>query len=351
MKILLLPGSVTGPSSRFRIWQFVVPLKESGHDVVVRVIWPVRYWGKLFRSKIVTKFFGFGVALARLMTAIWITRDIEKFDVVMMNRDLVPEPSVKFLEPWLARRNPNLVFDFDDAIFLGKREPKLRRILPFFRLVLAGNECLAGFARQCNDNVHVWPTVVDTDRFRPAEKREPGPTRIGWSGSKTTREKCLPLLREPLVQLAKKEVFEFVVVADVDPKLEWPGVKVRFIQWTPESEVESLQLMDVGLMPLEDEPFERGKCGFKAISYMAVGIPVLLSPVGVNQEIVRSGIDGYHCSTVDEWVNYLNILINDKSLCKKMGASGRLRAIEKYSINSLIPAMLELMRSLEKSFD
>jgi len=341
MKLLFLPGSTTAPAARFRLWQFVGPLRAMGHEVTVRALFPDRYWTGSSPIATVRRIQGYLAALLRLLSALWITRDIAHYDAVIMNRDLVPEPRVSWLEPWLARRNPCLIFDFDDAIFLGPRAEKLRKILPAFALVTAGNDYLAEFARLCHNNVRVWPTVVDTDRFMPASSRTPGVLRIGWSGSRSTMSYCLPLLQSILIRLSETIDFEFLVVSDRPPDFDWPGVRTRFIPWSAETEVESLQQMDIGLMPLRDESFERGKCGAKALTYMAVGIPALVSPVGVNARIVRDGVEGYHCRNDQDWIDALARLADDSLLRQHMGADGRERVMANYSVAALLPEMID----------
>ena len=280
------------------------------------------------------------MAVARVISAVRILRDAARFDVVFMNRDIVPDPGIRFLEPWLARRNPRMIFDFDDSIHLGSREAKLRAVLPLFSWITPGNSYLAEFARLVNPNVSIWPTVVDTDAFVPARDRAPGPVRIGWSGSDSTARECLPLLRESLCSLAATEDLEFVVISGSRPDLDWPGVKIRYLPWTAETEVAELQQIDVGLMPLRDAPFERGKCGLKAIQYMACGIPALVSPVGVNAEIVDDGVEGFHCVTDEDWVRRLRQLLKDGGLRRRMGEAGRERAVGRYSVSSLLPSMV-----------
>ena len=250
------------------------------------------------------------------------------------------------MEPWLARRNPRLIFDFDDAIHLGNRQKKLRRILPHFAWITPGNHYLAKFSRQVNQNVAIWPTVVNADFYKPTAARKPGPIRIGWSGSNSTMKYCLPLLERPIQQLARTERFEFVVICNVDPQLRWAGISTRFIPWTAETEVSGLQEFDLGLMPLRDEPFERGKCGLKAIQYMGIGLPALVSPVGVNQEIVVDGETGFHCRQEQDWVDRLTMLVRDEHLRGKMGRSGRDRVICKYSVKYLVNQMLALFEQI-----
>jgi len=346
VKILLLTGSRTDPASRFRICQFVEPLQSLGHDVTLRVPRPSRTWSSPVRSLLLQRLHGAAGTACRLKSVVWNLRDAEKYDVIMTNRDLVPNPSVSFLEPWLARRNPRLVFDFDDAIHLGKREAKLRRILPRFAHLTAGNPYLAEFARKLHKNVSIWPTVVDTDHYKPAPKRQPGPIRIGWSGSTSTARYCLPLLETPISTLAETEKFEFLVISNSDPCIAWKNVKSRFVPWTEKAEVAELQNLDIGLMPLKDEPFERGKCGLKAIQYMAVEVAPLVSPVGVNSEIVLDGLTGFHCRTDSDFVHRLLLLIRNPELRASLGAGSRRRAVEHYSVAALLPRMLSVFKNV-----
>ena len=346
LKILLLAGSRTDPASRFRIWQFVEPLRRLGHDVTVRVPRPSRTWSSPVRNAAARRLHGAVGAACRLGSVLWNLRDATKFDVIMMNRDLVPDPNITFLEPLLAKRNPRLIFDFDDAIHLGGREAKLRRILPGFAWITPGNPYLAEFAQHLNQNLTVWPTVVDTDYYKPAIERPPGLLRIGWSGSNSTAAHCLPLLEGPISELAKTEQFELVVICNSDPGVRWAGVTTRFIPWREGSEVADLQMLDIGLMPLKDEPFERGKCGLKAIQYMGVGVPALVSPIGVNQEIVLDGITGFHCKADSDWMDRLRQLTREDHLVRKFGAAARTRTVARYSVQSLMPRMLETFRKV-----
>lgn len=319
-----------------------------GHTVEARVVYPPRQWGSTLSPKALRWLHTYAGQMVRVASALWILRDAARFDVIVMNRDIVPNVRVNFIEPWLARRNPRLIFDFDDAIYLGAREQKLRKILPHFAWITAGNEFLASFARQVHSRVSIWPTVVDTNRYRVIRKRSHSVPRIGWTGSRSTVQLCLPLVRKVIEDLAKVEEFEFVVIADIPPD-EWSNVNMRFISWTPETEVSELQQVDIGLMPLRDEPFERGKCGLKAIQYMAVGIPAVVSPVGVNKEIVVHGETGFHCSTEQEWKEALLRLMHDEELRIRLGMAGRERVVERYSVSSLLPKMLEVFEQVSGS--
>ena len=346
MRILFFPGSYSTPNARYRVWQFAPHLESLGHQVEVRVVLPERTWKSTLSQRSLRLAQSKLASLFRLTYAIWMTRDIHQFDVVLMNRDLIPEVGIDWLEPWLARRNPRLIFDFDDAIFVGPRDGKLRKILPRFAWVTAGNAYLAEYARQHNANVSILPTVVDTGKFRPAAERAPGPLRVGWSGSRSTLEHCLPLLEGVITRLSREEDFEFVVIAEVAPEIRWTGVKVCYIPWTAQSEVEGLQQIDIGLMPLRDEAFERGKCGLKAIQYMGVGIPALVSPVGVNREIVVDGETGFHCNTDEEWVEKIRFLLHNDEIRRQMGLAGARRIADTYSLSAILPELISIFNKI-----
>lgn len=332
-RLLLLPGSYNSPSARFRIWQFVQPLVLSGFNVSIRVITPDRKgYGKNVKSRL-WKIFPYRVkSILRLISALWILKDAKRFNFIIINRDIVPELKIRFLEKYLIANDCKLIFDFDDAIHLGKRSEKLATFLPGCYFITPGNQYLADFALQYNSNVRIIPTVVDTTHYSPAVSRTPGKVRIGWSGSSSTNIYCLPILK-PILELLSKELdFEFLVISNEDPKINWEGVQTKFLPWSAETEVSNLQLIDIGLMPLNDSPFERGKCGLKAIQYMALGIPALVSPVGVNGLIVTHNKDGFHCLDNSEWLKYLRLLISDRSLCSKLGTEARSKVVEFYSV-------------------
>jgi glycosyltransferase involved in cell wall biosynthesis len=346
MKILLLPGSRTSPSARYRVLQFVQPLRDLGHDITVRAIRPERYWQSPLRRRTPRLLHHRAATLVRLGCALTILRDVERFDVVFLNRDLIPEMRVRWLEPWMTRRNPSIIFDFDDAIFLGSRDAKLRQILPCFAAVTAGNETLAGYARQSNGRVMVLPTVVDTDYYRPTKHRRPGPLRIGWTGSAAPLRDYLPLVEPAIHSLSAHHDFEFVVICDRPPAFFRRGDRLRFIPWNPATEAEDLQQIDIGLMPLRDGPFEAAKCGAKAILYLAAGVPAVVSPVGVNKDIVVHGETGFHCRTGAEWYNTLETLLHDAALRTRMGEAGRDRAVRLYSQRRALPQLLALFEEV-----
>lgn len=352
MKLLFLPGSWTSPASRVRVLQYALPMRQRGHSVAVRVITPDRHWTSPLKTAWMAKIHNTLASGVRLLSALWMLRDSGKFDVIFMNKDILPEVKISFLEPLLAGLGIALVFDFDDAVHLGLRGEKMKKILPCFKRIIAGNECLGEYAQKLlPGRVIEIPTVVDTDLLFPAQSRIPGPVRIGWSGSSFTAPGCLPLVKKVIIDLARSYDFEFIVISDSCPKLDWEGVRVRYIPWTAETETAGLQQVDIGLMPLEDSPFERGKCGMKAIQYMAVGAPAVVSPVGSNRKIVLDGKTGFHCVSDEEWTRALRRLLEDDHLRIEMGKAGNKHVITNFSIHAALPVLEDVLKMAAEDKD
>ena len=267
------------------------------------------------------------------------------------------------LFPWLPAPFEQLAFssgkavlyDYDDAFFHtydDHRRPLMRRMLggkldPLITgatAVCAGNDYLCDHAIKLNPNSIVLPTVVDIDQYRPAARRTDRPLTIGWIGSPTTWSFVRPYL-PMLAQLCRTfNVRISVVGAGASAEADrFDGL--IFTKWSEASEIASVQAMDIGIMPLPDESWARGKSGYKLIQYMACGLPLVGSPVGVNVTIVKDGVTGFLASTVSEWHAALERLLADSVLRSSMGRAGRARAVEEYSLQSQAPRLIEIMRS------
>ena len=222
-----------------------------------------------------------------------------------------------------------MIFDFDDAVFVAYVSPsngylsylkfpaKTKTICRLATHVIAGNTYLADYARQTNDNVSIVPTTIDTDKYEVLPRKENEVPVIGWSGSFSTVQH-LDSLASALRRLAQKENFRLLVIGTPVYKID--GVDVEALPWRSATEVSDLRQIDIGIMPLPDEPWSRGKCGLKALQYMALGIPTVCSPVGVNSEIIQDSFNGFLAGTEDEWVAKLTQLLNDSKLRARLGA-------------------------------
>jgi len=281
-----------------------------------------------------------------------------KYDVVFVQREamLMGPPMVEWWISHVAKKP--LIFDLDDAIFIpyesltyGKianwlRFPdKYEQIIRMSSQVIAGNEYLRDYAIKLNPNVTVIPTVVHTDLFMPlSDRKMPERPVLGWIGSHSTT-RYLKMLLPVLDRLAKEYDFVIKVVGASEP-VKIQGVECINHAWQLDREVEDFQSLDIGLYPLPDDPWARGKCGLKAIQYMAVGIPAVCSAVGVNKEIVRDGVNGFLAHSQEDWVEKLSILIENPELRIRFGKSGRAFVEERYSLKAQAPKLLDVLRKV-----
>ncbi|MBM3252135.1 MAG: glycosyltransferase family 4 protein, partial [Candidatus Omnitrophica bacterium] len=244
--------------------------------------------------------------------------------------------------------------DFDDAIFLAssslpnsfierfKNPDKIGRVIKMSEYVIAGNGYLANFALKFNRKVTVIPTCIDTDKYYPQAKNGLDKIVIGWIGSITTL-KFVDLIEEVFRELSIK--FSNLWLKTVGGSIQIKGVpNVICKPWSEKDEIEDLKSFDIGIMPMPDNEWTRGKCGFKAILYMSMGIPCVCSAVGVNKEIITDGINGFLANTEDDWLEKLSLLIKDYDLRKNIGLAGRKTIEEKYSLRVNAPRFLEVMQ-------
>jgi glycosyltransferase involved in cell wall biosynthesis len=245
-------------------------------------------------------------------------------------------------EPWL--RKP-FVFDVDDSIFLGARGASAERIARLSSLTICGNNFLANhFGR--HGPVAVLPTAVDTTRFVPRTGPPPARPVIGWSGSSSGLKYLYGI--EPALQklLARHPEALFKVVSDQAPAFKTlPSERVIYERWSPDREVAALHGITVGIMPLEDDLWARGKCSFKMLTYMSAGLPVVVSPVGMNQEILAQGPCGLAAKTADDWVDAMSTLLSDAALASQMGRSGRQIVEARYARNVIAPQLGNLLKA------
>lgn len=350
--VALAPYPLQAPSTRFRLGQFIRPLAAAGIHLRILPFFSEAEFQTLYRPGGRAKKAGLLLRGIRRRTR---QMDLaERADLVLVHRELAPLAS----GPLLARlRSADLpmAFDFDDAVFLHPKggNPFLRRVrspqastaalCQSADLILAGNDYLADFARKTRKGpqaVRVLPTVIDTDRFRPVRVQGPRqPLVVGWIGTHSTL--CYLKSTYPsLKQLAARIPFQLLVVSNRRPDPA-PGLNLNFLPWSEKTEREALKAMHVGIYPLPEDPWTLGKCGFKAIQYMAFGVPVVASPVGVLKEVVVDGETGFHASTEGDWVSALERILTDPGTRKKFGAAGRERAVLRYSLGATVPTLVD----------
>lgn len=279
-------------------------------------------------------------ALAAAATARrWLRRnDARAFDGAVIQRSAALLGGAWYERHLNAAGIPYL-FDFDDAIWepapgwtrhLWRAHARVPESIRRARAVTAGNEYLAAFARRYNGAVMVVPTSVDLDHYPRQPQRAPGaPLRILWIGSAATLP-YLDTVMPALARLSRRVSFTLHVVYNGPPR-EHPGLRVEYTRWTPQGELPALSDCDVGVMPLPDTPFARGKCGLKALQYMAVERATIVSPVGVNRDIVSDGENGLWASSENDWVDGLSRLAADPALRARLAAAGRRTVEQRYA--------------------
>jgi glycosyltransferase involved in cell wall biosynthesis len=339
MRLLAIVPSLfdTSPGQRFRIEQWEPLLKQRGVEIVYHSFEDEELHASLYKQGNLTKKMRLiAQAFGRRMAS---ARNVKEFDAIYLFREaaLLGPP---IFERLFYRSRVPIIFDFDDAIFVPYVSPsngylsylkypsKTKTICRLSSHVMAGNSYLADYARQVNDKVTIVPTTIDTEKYRLEERMENEIPVIGWSGSYSTVQH-LDTLRGALTDLAKQERFRLRVIGT--PRYEIDGVDVDSMAWRAETEVADLRPIDIGVMPLPDDKWSLGKCGLKALQYMALGIPTICSPVGVNSEIIRDGENGFLAATQEEWIEKLTLLLKSAELRKRLGLAGRATVEESYS--------------------
>jgi glycosyltransferase involved in cell wall biosynthesis len=347
--LCLTPYPTSNASVRLRIEQQLPELRRHGIAVTLSPFLDAKGLSVVFRR---------GHVLAKAWTVArgYVRRTADvlrlgRFDVLFVYRESSPFGPLFVERAARARRVP-IVHDFDEAIFVPNIHPANRawawlrdlnrpaRVSAMATSVTVQNEYLADFARRFNPRVTLIPTPVDTDGRHPRATRTPGPVVIGWLGSETTAP-YLHLIDDALARLSQESEVVVRIVGGAYENSRLRHLDVR--EFALEREQSELEGFDIGILPEPDDPWTRGKGGYKALLYMAVGIPVVASRVGVNTDIVSDAESGFLVSTTDEWVAALRRLVADPGLRERMGAAGRARVTERYSIHVIAPRLAKAL--------
>ncbi len=342
-------GMAAGTRQRFV--QYVPFLREHGIEVEIAPLLPDSHLQAFNLGQ--RRGLGAPLAYMKRLALLLARRD---YDLLWVHFELFP-----YLPAWAERlaawSGKPVVYDYDDAIFhmydshpkaavrrlLGR---KLETALSRAAAVVCGNRYLQSYAERFCPNTVVIPTVVDVDVYRPAsveaEARQSQAPLVGWVGSPSTWVNVEPVV-PTIVDALSPFGGRFRAVGAGAAAVARPGLEL--VDWNQAAEVDELQRLDIGIMPLLDRPFQNGKCGYKLIQYMACGVPVIASPVGVNSEIVSNGENGFLASTDGEWAEALQRLLSDAGLRRRMGEAGRRRVEERYSLQVQQPRLLDLFRS------
>lgn len=344
MRILFLAPypAFESPSQRYRFEHYLPYLKEKGIDYVYKPFLSKSAWAVFFKPgntfrKGMGVLAGYGRRFLQLFT-------LFRYDYIFIHREAAPIGPPVF--EWMMAKlfGKKIIYDFDDAIWIPatssynkaasklKNFGKVAKICKWSYKVSVGNAYLGAYASQFNKNVVLVPTVVNTEEVHNQLQNQQTTTpAVGWTGTFSTLQ-YLDLILPVLQELQQQYDFIFYVIADKDPAL--PLKNYRFIKWSKATEAKDLLNFHIGLMPLYDNEIAKGKCGFKAIQYMSLGIPAVVSPVGVNSQIVDEGLNGFLSAAPQQWKQHLEILLKDATLRAAMGTAARKKIEDHYSVTA-----------------
>lgn len=339
-----------GASSRVRFYQYLPYFESRGFKITV---------APFFDDDYITSLYSNSKRVSLFRIAAWYLRRIRfllsarQYDLLWVEKELLPWVPA-WIEGSLLSRRTKIVVDYDDAVFhrydrhsrffvRALLRYKIDEVMRKADLVIAGNEYIAQRAQKAGAaHVEIIPTVVDLEHYSCSSSEHDGPLVVGWIGTPGTSH-YLRIIAKALSKIVERRIGTVVAIgAGSNPV---PGVPVQVIPWREETEVDEIQRIDVGIMPLPDLSWERGKCGYKLIQYMACGKPVVASPIGVNAKIIDQGVNGFLADTEKEWIEALEALYQDPLLRQRMGSEGRKRVEALYSLQVTAPKLEALLNS------
>lgn len=340
MRVLYIsPVPYEGAGARFRIYQYLPYLYKRGVKCSVSPFLFSSFFKVVYKKgNVISKILFFALSFLRRIFDLLCALN---YDIIVIYRESFPfgAPFFEYILHFFRKR---IIFDFDDAIFLpnssevNKMIARLRcfdnarNIIKMSKLVIAGNSYLRNYALEFNSNTRVIPSVIDTEKFRPMLKSNNKKIVIGWTGTNSTQQYLISLKGVLNRLLGKYRDIEIRIIGAQNDLLGLD--KIVYKRWSLAEEVADIQDFSIGIMPLNDTDWAKGKCGFKIIQYMACGVPTVASNIGVNKEIVRDGVNGFLASSPDEWVTKISSLIDSYELRGRIGSAGREFIEEKYSL-------------------
>lgn len=340
------------PSQRFRFEQYFELLQVEGYEIEIHSFLSESTWQQLYvKGNVAGKVLG---VLSGFWRRFLLLFRLRKADYIFIHREAshLGPPVFEWLIAKVLRKK--YIYDFDDAIWLpnySEANAGFQRLKAYWKIcycmkwahqITAGNTYLADYARQFNPNVQIIPTTIDTENHHNiVTNHSTSKLTIGWTGTHTTMhylDQLIPVLKE----LEMEYDFDFVVISNQAPEYDLQSLK--FVPWNRETEIDDLSKLNIGVMPLEQDVWSEGKCGFKALQYMALEIPTVLSPVGVNTTIVTDGVNGFLADTPTQWKEKLEALLQDNVLRERIGKAGKLRIVSAYSVEANKENYLMLFR-------
>ena len=331
MRWLFIASGMKVPSTRFRVLPYLPFLRKAGHQCDLALSWPEKYDYHPWLGWRISQF----VKRERRKWQAW-NADRIHYDAILLEREIFHDPSYD-IEMRFRKVTPRMVLDVDDGIFLNFPE-KYEVLAKSSDAVLCGNSFLLDYTRPYNANVQLLPTCVELGHYPVRDAARDGAggrVTIGWIGT-TQNVAFLQVCAEALRNLSRRHSFRLLVVAPQADRLkdiDLSGVDVDFHKWSPETEIGLLHHMDLGIMPLpSDQEWMKYKCGLKLIQYLAVGIPGVASPIGVNEAILSGNQVGLAARSSEQWEVALETLLTDSALRLEMGKMGRLLVEKQYSV-------------------
>lgn len=330
------------PSQRFRFEQYISHLNKDGFSTDFFPFLSLKDFQLIYKQgKFLNKFLA---TIKGFVKRFFLLIKLGKYDIVFIHREASPIGPPIF--EWIITKifKKKTIYDFDDAIWMEntsesnkfvssvKRHSKVEKICKWSDMIFCGNDYLKAFASQFNSNTLYVPTTIDTENLHNQTKKHSSEkVTIGWTGTHTTA-KYLNEVISPLQGLQKKHNINIKLICNKDPEIN--QITYEFIQWKKETEIEDLLNFDIGIMPLLDNDWAKGKCGFKALQYMSLEIPAVVSPVGVNNKIITDSKNGFHANDINEWNEKFELLINNKDLRIQLGREGRKTVFEYFSVSA-----------------
>ena len=343
------------PDTRFRILQYRELAEKDGIQVDhYSLIGPTYYHWQRRNVQLPGRVLLYPFLLARRLWQVLF--EAPKYDAIWISREMAPfGPPI--LERLLIRRCKRVILDIDDAMHISDKESsrliprllrdngKFGRMAASYTTIVCGNRYLADYYEEHAATVEVLPTVVNTKQYTSIRQIGSDIVRIGWIGTPLNRYH-LETVRTALSELAKERRFELIVVGLNEP-LNWDSPLIRHIKWQLKDELNYFAQFDIGIMPLKDSAFSRGKCAFKLIQYMAAGLPVVASPVGANSEVVSHNRNGFLARNDEDWVSMLRTLIDDPVLRCTIGEAGQKLVQRRYCTQVVWPRYAEILTGAE----
>ena len=355
--LFLTPYPIESASERHRVYQFLPYLERAGFGCTVLPFAGRKLFQAIQEDRTAPKLLCTPVCYLRRMLQL---ATMPQYNAVVVHRGVFPIPWPA-MEKMLVQGRNKAVFDFDDALHIGHRDtgttkyswayrlrygPRVNEMLRRSVHVIAGNRTLAEHAQRFNSHVSIIPTVIDLEQYAYQPPREHADTlTIGWVGSRSTSPYLLEIERA-LRRLSEAQPgkIRFRIYGHPQRKLNLSNFESLPFSLT--GEMENLQSIDIGLMPMPDNDWTRGKCAFKAIQYMAAGIPTVCSPVGMAAEVVQHNVNGLLARTPEEWFEALNRLVLDWQLRRRLAEQGRKSVETRYSLQTWGPRFVSLMQDV-----